>query len=154
MFHSLAYLSSYFSDKVKPLIWNNPSFVNPTDLVFDAAKENIYISQRFGVVKYNLDTSELTLVAGSNASVHTDRPKGYETRDGPLFDARFGGMYCHDAIKQLISVVASTFLWIAVNLIRVVLQQLFVRQFMFERGLEVLVISHIFISFHVNQAKP
>ena len=93
-------MSFNFLYNVKPLIWNNPSFVNPTDLVLDAAKENIYISQRFGVVKYNLNTSELTLVAGSNASVHTDRPKGYETRDGPLFAARFGGMSHHIATKQ------------------------------------------------------
>lgn len=82
-----------FSDKVEPLIWADPRLSKPTSLVFDSAKENIYITQRFGIVKYNLNTSELVVVAGSNASDHTNRPERYETMDGSLFDARFGGMY-------------------------------------------------------------
>ena len=78
---------------VEPLISGNDNFGNPTALVFDSTKEHLFITNRFGIVKYNLETSQLLLVAGSSASRLSSRPDDYEIRDGPLFYARFGGVY-------------------------------------------------------------
>ena len=76
---------------IEPLIVDNPNFVEPTAFVLDSTKENIYITQRYGLVRFNFNTSEFILVAGTNVS--TGEKEKPDARDGPLLEARFGGKF-------------------------------------------------------------
>lgn len=72
--------------------FSEPKSLHATSMVLDSTSTNLYITQRYGILKYNTATKLSSIVAGS--TIGKDESFTHEgSRDGILLDARFGGTY-------------------------------------------------------------
>lgn len=59
--------------------------------MFDSTNTKLYITQKFGIAEYNMNTHQFSIVAGSTFRGY--RPGVDERKDGNLLEARFDGNF-------------------------------------------------------------